>query len=456
MPLLSVKPLSPSNITVTDNLVITTTQTDGGYAVVVTAGDELPVTKELFAQFQLGDGGFTAGDVKLPVTDAGTAVGGAFPSGAATLDLGLVPVKDSASPVLRPGDTLLTFQLSPAEGARSVSSAAPHGVTTRARNLALDNSGGNWVLSWDYTNPGDTNQDGEVGVQDLQAIGAHFHEQLKNVWADPLRHVDADANGEINLADVSSIGSNLKLNLRSYNIEMSQTGSEQFTPAGQLVLSDAQKDTSSGDTIRFKYDFAGQYVPHAWYRVVPVATTADGGEMAGAPSEAISEDGRMLPGVQCQPGQVKTITVVAEGLPAPITDLNACRVVFPASFDYVPKSFDPGAAGGPGGMPDGIWGSFADTLLLAPDAWMKPTDRPDGTRAIDFNVTVTQHHADAAPVGYGDLFSFQLKSNGSDPLTLSFETGEGSDVKRTYYCTVKANGDSEDHFFGNSLGFRVN
>jgi hypothetical protein len=181
----------------------------------------------------------------------------------------------------------------------------------------------------------------------------------------------------------------------------------------------------------------------------------DGGVLSGTPSEAISEDGRLLAGIGCEPGDVKTITVTAAGLPAPLSHVNACRVVFPASYDYVPDSFNVGAVGGNTNTRDGIW-AFARGMLLGDDAWFAPVELGHGLRAIDFNVTSIAGETKAAPVGYGDLFNFKLKSTGSEPLSLRFELGDPTGIKRLYFSEDRNDGTSTEHYFGNSIGFKVN
>ena len=121
------------------------------------------------------------------------------------VDVGLVATKLATSPAVKPGDALVSLQLIDGP-ARTVSAA--EGNLVRARNLELTETDGAWKLSWDYTNPGDTNQDGMVTVNDLTPIGMHYGETVDNSWDDPLRHIDADHNCEINLGDITPLGQN--------------------------------------------------------------------------------------------------------------------------------------------------------------------------------------------------------------------------------------------------------
>jgi hypothetical protein len=414
----------------------------------------------MYASIDFSDPALTATDIHVEGDGTGNALGAAFSSGPTTVDLGMVPVgaMSEKMPVVKPGDPLLSFVLKPIGGQGKQTSSAATPVSARARNLSLVQADGNWALSWDYTNPGDSNQDGEVGINDLKPIGEHFRETLTSLQNSPLRHIDADANGEINLGDISSIGSNMRASLYAYNIEMSQDGMEPFDTVGQLLLDEERQSAAAGETLRFSYGFVGQYVPHAWYRVTPIVNNPAGGVLQGTPSEAVSEDGRQLMGVAVEVGIKKTIAVSALGLDAPLSHLNSCRVIFPSGYKYVPNSFNPGSLGGTRDTVDGIWANYATAFFLPTESMLEPVTLEDGQQAIDFNVTVPMHQLSAAPVGYGDLFNFQLEKVSGGALDLAFAAGDpNGGVKRTYYSTaLNENGETEEHFFGNTIGFRVN
>src|SRR5439155_7386533 len=107
------------------------------------------------------------------------------------IEYGIVPA-GTALNTINPGEHLLSFHLA-AGALKSSSAAGNHVVTTRARNLSLTQDGsGHWVLAWDYTNPGDTSQDGQVSIGDLTPLGANFKKMVSNHYDDPLRHVDCD------------------------------------------------------------------------------------------------------------------------------------------------------------------------------------------------------------------------------------------------------------------------
>ena len=79
-----------------------------------------------------------------------------------------------------------------------------------------------------YTNPGDYDQNGEVGITDLTPLGLLFGEVVDSgpitgiygVQGYPVQQViDGDGNGEINIGDITPIGTNFGNDvLRGYNV----------------------------------------------------------------------------------------------------------------------------------------------------------------------------------------------------------------------------------------------
>jgi hypothetical protein len=304
---------------------------------------------------------------------------------------------------------------------------------------------GNWVLSWDYTNPGDNNQDGLVSINDLTPIGSNYNNDVSNNWDDPLRHVDTNGDGQINMSDITSIGQNYAGEIFAYQIEMWDEVQEQFIVVGQFLMGD--QTIAAGETHRFHYMFGAQYAQEAWYRVIPL----DKGLEYGSPSEEISEVGRRMEQVQVGAGSKITVTVSIHSLQDSMTNMNSCRVVFPSNFSYVPDSFNVGSPGGSRENADGIWAGFSPKLLLPPESLLIEADLGDGRKAVDFNVTAVQPDLPGSPVGYGDLFNFQLESSGGEPLALEFQDVCDDGIKRTYYSLA----DLSEKFFGNALGFTV-
>lgn len=425
-------------------------RSDGGFLCTIYAAEGYSATDETFVAATYDADAFHAYSVKIGPGADNDTLGIAAETDAGKVVAGLVNTPEATLPALESGAALCSFMLIPGALDKSASGVSNQSFA-RARNLELSKDGENWVLAWDYTNPGDSDQDGEVGARDLQPIAAHYLQRVSNSWNDPLRHIDGDSNGEINSGDIVSIASNFNAEIWAYQIEMSEAAGGDYIVVGQLILGDQQP--SSGETVRFSYTFGAQYVEHAWYRVAPIVPNGNMIEV-GTPSESISEDGRRLDPIEVANGATATILVKAQNLPAPITHMNAVRVIFPDTFSYVPNSANPGTTGGTVYSADGIWASFANELLFPPDTFMverSPGEGFEGYKCIDFNVSALVRFLDVSPVLYGELFNFKLKNEGSEPLTLLFQGVSEDGIKRTYYSDI----DNKEYFFGNSISFTV-
>lgn len=444
LPIVTVNSLVPT-VAVAGTLEVAVVDGTDGFEVSVRAGEDMPIVDELFFQIIYDPKELHAEAITIDNSSGdGSSLDLAFEAVPGTIEVGIVATSLATGPAVRPGDALLSFRLVEGPGAKE-SSAVNDAHLSRARNLEFNEVEGNWILTWDYTNPGDNNQDGEVGVADISPIAMHYGKQVENDWDDPLRNVDGDHNGEINLADITVIAMNYASQLWAYQIEMSEDGIRDFIMVGQYLLGDF--NGTPAEAVRFSYEFGAQYVPGAWYRVVALNRNLE----FGPPSEAISESGRRVDPIVVDDGGTVTITVTASDLDVPITHMNAARVIFPSSFSYVSRSTNPGSIGGDVETADGIWGSFATAILFPPDALLSPKDLGDGFSAMDFNVTVFSTILDGAPVGYGDLFNFKLEGDGTADLTLEFVVTSDDGILRTYYTDI----DGGQHEFGNKLGFTI-
>jgi hypothetical protein len=450
IPEVKVTAISPTNAHGTEGVEIISTPTDEGVLVNVVAASGFSAGSELFLNVSYDPSTAHSSNVESALSsNDGSVVSLALEGEPGSIDFGAVTTAQGETAAM-PGDTLLSFELFPGEAdpGRFVSSAGHNPSLSRARNLEfLKNDSENWTIEWDYTNPGDNNQDGEVGITDITPIGVNYRERVANSWNDKLRHIDADSNGEINLGDMVPMAMNYGSRIFAYNIEMSENGDDGFIVVGQLVLDDEQ-EMEPGETVRFSYEFGAQYVPEAWYRVVPL----DQELQFGSASEAISEQGRRMTPITFKQGDKALITVFGQNLPSNIAHANAIRVIFPSSFEYVKKSANAGKPGGKADAPDGIWNSFADTLLFPPDSFHIVQDLGNGKSAIDFNVTTLSRRANASPDLYGDIINFRLESTQGEPLTLEFQSFSGEGIDRTYYT----DGNDDSVQYGNKLGLRVN
>jgi hypothetical protein len=426
---------------------VTVKPAPGGYAVLATAGPGMKDLSQLFFRVEFDGTALHSHNIKVDALGSGnSAIGLATETEPGKLDVGIVATALAKSPVVGAGTALLSFQL--LKGATNRKASGIDNDNYKARNLELvQNAGGQWILSWDYTNPGDANQDGQVGMQDLSPIGQFYGQEVSNSWDDPKRNVDCDHNGTINMGDVVRIGQNYNNRVFSYKIEVSEDGVSAFSVVGERLLSETEKQP--GQAIRFSYAFpviGGQttYIENAWYRVVPFQEDLT----AGTPSNAICQSGR-----EVDSNTVATIVLRADGLDPdkPFAHLNSVRVVYPSSYSYVVGSVNTGSIGGARDAVDGIWGTFCTGVLFPPDSMISTFDLGDGKTAVELGMASLIRTLPAAPEGTGDLINFQLKNNGSDPLTIEFVKQTDDGIKRTYY----ADNDGTEYWFDDHLKFGI-
>ncbi|MBN2080579.1 hypothetical protein JW859_00075 [bacterium] len=486
LPEVKVTALAPTPADVLNKLDVLIEPGGGGYIVNISANDDLSELTELFLAINYDATFNHAYNLDTSGADQAQVLGLAVEGHAGTIEAGLVAVGDAEGPspagdltdvdpveggdeLPQPepdggddddmypddpepwpgwaaGDPLVAFTLLPGADTRAASSVNTNN-RGRARNLSLvKGDDDRWTLSWDYTNPGDNNQDGLVGVTDLTQIGQNYLTRITDAWGNPLRHIDSNNDGEINASDITAIGQNYEAEVFQYEIELWDEEAGDYITVGTLPL--GEQNAQANQTVRFSYTFGPQYVERGWYRVAALTRNLE----RGTPSEEISEMGRRLAATQVGQGKKVTVTVYAAQLPYAIAHLNSLRITYPSSFIYVRESANAGSQGGLRSQPDGIWASFCQALLFPDDYFFRETDLGSGRMSCDFNVTSLVRDLPGAPVGGGDLINFQLESTGNDPLVLEFVDQSSDEVKRTYYT----DSNEQEHFFGNAIGFRIN
>ena len=131
----------------------------------------------------------------------------------------------------------------------------------------IDNGGGDFNLEWTLRNAGDYDNNGEVNVSDLSAIGVHFGKnESSSSWA-TAQTADGDGNGEINIADVSPIGVNFGSQVLGYNVYASDYEDGPWLLQGSIPLENA----TSGFPRKFSYAYGAQ--AHAFVTVAPFDST---------------------------------------------------------------------------------------------------------------------------------------------------------------------------------------
>jgi hypothetical protein len=82
----------------------------------------------------------------------------------------------------------------------------------------LNYNGKSSVFLWYYVNPGDYDQNGEVGITDLTPLGANFNDEGPFAVTDVRSVVDGDGNDVINIADITPIGVNFGNRIDSFAV----------------------------------------------------------------------------------------------------------------------------------------------------------------------------------------------------------------------------------------------
>lgn len=156
-------------------------------------------------------------------------------------------------------------------------SAAPKAAAGAVNDLALTiPAGGGADLSWTYRNKGDYDQNRQVTIGDLSALGANLGKTTASPdWLTKAVACDGDGNGEVNIADITPIGANLFATVAGYKIETTDTPGN---AASWHEFDEVTFETSAapaGSALRtFSHNFAPS--PGGWYRVVPFDGTSLG------------------------------------------------------------------------------------------------------------------------------------------------------------------------------------
>lgn len=232
----------------------------------------------------------------------------------------------------------LVRQLSAADLSRTAS-AAPTGDGAASR-LGLDNSTGE--LSWRMYNPGDYDQNGEVGITDLTPLSVHFGKSGDFEPNSIEAVVDGDSNGEIGIADITPIAANFGVKISGFNIysstsylDVPQENDMDNGATAQLVDNvgiGSAMGSPANERVYFTYTLPS--VPaNTYYWVRPTDNTTD-----GTPSNTTVPEGDTL---TPEGGAVELDDIIfsipTDGLVADVTFSHA-EVPPPSGF---PSSFTP-------------------------------------------------------------------------------------------------------------------
>ncbi|MCB1185759.1 dockerin type I repeat-containing protein [bacterium] len=175
----------------------------------------------------------------------------------------------------------LKFDNQPLDPARALSS--PPALGNAAAEIEYNNLSGQ--ISWFYANPGDTNQDGLVNLADLVPIARDYMAAGPFGISSRQSVADANADGEVNISDVSVLGANWNNDaFGGFNVYSSDIEGAQGSPVGNVAFANAVGDPAA-ERLRFSYMLpSGSRNAYAW--VQPV----DGAGMAGLSGDSIFSD----------------------------------------------------------------------------------------------------------------------------------------------------------------------
>jgi len=253
-----------------------------------------------------------------------------------------------------------------ASGVRAIS-AVPLSPASAVNDLtAWANEDSSAQLCWTYRNQGDYDQNSEVNISDLTAVGIHLSKTDAWPFWNAARAADGDANNEVNIADVTPIGQWLGCKVENYVIEASDTGAAPWEEVDQVAFSSGVVPDMGG-LCRFSYKLESPVLDR-YYRVVPV-----NGSNIGVAASPVQYTGELAP--------TYTVAGVIEEYGSPIPNIAVTLSV----SDPNGYTVDPLYTGADGSysisdLSDGI------TATLTPDA--------DGLVFLPLQLGVTIEGAD--------------------------------------------------------------
>jgi hypothetical protein len=164
-------------------------------------------------------------------------------------------------------------------------SAAPDDEANKVADLYLAKVDDTTATArWTYRNVGDYDQNSEVNIADLSGLGSNLGKNPASAdWA-KAKVADGDANGEVNISDLTPLGSHLLNGVDGYSLQMSTTPADEGSWS-ELALVPLTAATPAVDGPRtFSVDIAASAGQS--FRVVP-----HHGTEAGIPGAAYAYDG---------------------------------------------------------------------------------------------------------------------------------------------------------------------
>jgi len=102
-------------------------------------------------------------------------------------------------------------------GSLKQSASPPLGEWNEIKDFRLvEDPPGTYYLEWTYQNTGDNDLNSEVNISDLTPIGTYFQAKLGDANWDEAQAADGDGNGEVNISDVTPVGLNYTNYVKEY------------------------------------------------------------------------------------------------------------------------------------------------------------------------------------------------------------------------------------------------
>jgi hypothetical protein len=230
-----------------------------------------------------------------------------------------------------------------------LTSSAPAGDGGKVTDLSYDAVSGN--LTWSYTNDGDYNLDGSVGVADITPIAAHFGANTTDgVGDDALEAwIDGSGNGVVDISDITPLAMGFGSEVVYYGVMVNNSLVGEFARRAQAWF--INRDTSTVPPT-FTYPDFSLAADHTYCKVQPF----DHAEIAGIDSlvlnlvtgSAIITEGTIGPEGGILDGGDVTVEVEEDGFsadtPLSIATSPAGRYEDQASdgfyIDGVPDTFN--------------------------------------------------------------------------------------------------------------------
>lgn len=143
---------------------------------------------------------------------------------------------------------------------------------------AVDQGGGNVLLTWTYRHRGDYDQNGEVNVSDISPIGVHYLKNTGSADWNMARVADGDTNNEVNVSDLTPIGQNYGSIVNGYQIESSATPGDSGSWSAVTEIDLSQGTIPAGQPFRtFSTTLTGQPAGLSYRVTASVSSTGGTG-----------------------------------------------------------------------------------------------------------------------------------------------------------------------------------